>query len=263
MWRFLLSLPILLLAVSAADAVSPATATQCRQLTLQSPDLSSADRMFLNEHGGGILELCRHPQFETVTANTYFSGVTQPAPGLCHYVIGDVTKAQSGQDWRWTLGASPTKFQRLTDDNGACLLVGDDGRSLRHWNDTSYTRIGNVGDDLSIAFLRHWRAMMTSRAAFIERLPPKQSQAVAERRDEPLWLLTGCIAVAAKGCRAEIEYLDATSYDRPLIRARFRILNFSQIDDLNAGKILYQPNRVLYENTLNFWRTPAGFELQR
>lgn len=266
---FLLILPALFVA-GEAMAVSPAAATQCRRLTLESPDISKADREFLIGQGGGILELCRHPQFENVTANMYFSGVTQPKPGLCSYVIGRLDKEGHGSDERWSLSpSSPAsrayrhQFRQVIDADESCPSLSQREGSLQYWHDVNYVRVSNVDDDTFIAFMRHWRAMTASRDVFVGQLSSKQSQEVAERRDEPLWLLAGCIAATAKGCRIRIEYLEVTSYNRPLVRGRFQIFNFSQIDDLNAGRFTYQSGRMIYEDTLSFWHTPAGFELQR
>lgn len=268
MWRFILVLPVLLFIANDGIAVSPASATQCRQLTLESPDLSVADREFLTAQGGGMLELCRHPQFESVTSNMYFSGVRQPQPSLCSYVIGRLDKVPDGPDGRWSLApTSPVsrayshQFWHFVDDGESCPARGQGG--LQYWRDVNYTRVTGVDEGTFITFMQHWRKATASRDAFIGQLLPKQAQAVAERKDEPLWLVAGCLAAATKGCRIRVEYIEGTFYDRPLVRVRFQIFNLSQIDDLNAGRFLYQPSRVIYEDTLNFWRAPAGFELQR
>lgn len=250
-----------------ARAVTPVTADQCRIVTLQSPDLSEADLVFLTEQHGGMLRLCHSAQAAHVVENTYISPVERLAVGLCRYFIGGLHDAETGGQHRWSLAPTSSSSKGLhmqyLADGTQCPPAGmkPDAPTYR-LDDSLYIRVGSMADALFVEFMRYWLDTLSSQESLDRQLAPKQRESVLRRSKETLWLLAGCIAARAQGCSVHIHSLDVASYaQQELIQVSFRIEGFSRIGNVFDGKTAYLPQQQRYNGIIGVWHTDAGFAL--
>lgn len=266
-WLLFGLLSVVVFRSADANATSPLMADQCLLVTLQSSGLSEADRIFLTEQQGGTLRLCRNAQSASVTDNAYISAVERLPVGLCRYFIGRLYDTQTGDQHHWSLTPASAsmrdfRFQYQYLSNGAiCPPPVHQLDKPYYINDSLYTRVGPMADELYVAFMRYWFDMLSSPQAFDRRLTAAQREAVLKRGKETLWLLAGCIAARADGCSIRIEQLDVTSQAQDLIRAQFQIDGFSRIESVFDGMIVYRPGQQRYQGVIGIRRTEAGFEL--